>query len=1492
MALQSPLFSCEQADNTIHPVPPSCRGGFDFSLFFEEVILGVLPLAIIALVLPRRIWHLFQKPRKVVPSALVHAKLSIWICLAIVQLGLTTQWARPSTSRTDASVAVNAVFTSAFFLLCLLSYAEHNFSVPPSFLLNVYLSVTLLFDIAKARTLWLRQTGGTSKAIAALTSVTVVLKLILLLLESTEKRSILRVEYRAYPPEATGGIFNKTLFWWLNPLFRQGLSQSLAVDDLYVLDKQLSSERLHSTLETAWSKVSQKGPNTLLLLTLKTFKWHICAVIPWRALLVALNFCQPLLLHRSLSFSMEPVNSATNNIGYGLVGAYILVYTGLGVTMGQQQHLTYRAITMIRGAIISMVYSKACTLNLRDADPAESVTLMSADIERIVQGWQTLHEMWANIVEIALAIFLLERELGVACVVPVGVSIVALAGCLIGMALVVARQAMWLEAIERRISATSSMLGTMKGIKMLGLQSTLMKFVHSLRTDELGISEKFRKLLVWNMAFAWLTRIFAPIFAFGAFVGIAHNRGQDSALDTSTVYTALSLFALLADPLLSLVMALMAFAGSVGSFARIQVFLEKESHVDSRDKALVHPFNPLQLSKQLALVAQSELDLSESGSSHFSKGSTSSFSYHMVAVQNGSFGWDTEKGPSVQNVTMAIPSGAFAMLIGPSGCGKSTLLKAILGEVPCHDGTIRLATEIVAFCDQSPWHMNASIQECIVAMSPFDETWYMSVINACALAKDFEQLPRGDKTIIGSKGISLSGGQSQRIAIARAVYARKELVIFDDVFSSLDAETENHIFHHLLGDHGLLRSVNATVLFASSSVKRVPFMDHIIVLDKHGYIAEQGSFSALDSAGGYISSFALDRRDTDTKPGKMDNANLSNVQIYSAEKGSDTDSENYRGGGDISVYLYYIRSIGWLPTIFFTITIAGFIFCISFPSIWVKWWASSNEANPGKHTGYYLGIYAILGIVGMLCLIAGAWQMIIRMVPKSGETFHRKLLSTVLSAPMLFFSTTDSGSILNRFSQDLQLIDMELPIAAINTFATFVLCLCQMIFMGIASKYAAISFPFVLLIVYAIQKIYLRTSRQLRFLDLEAKAPLYSHFADSLSGLVTLRAFGWQQSLQEKHYELLDRSQRPFYLLYAVQRWLTLTLDLVVAGIAVLLIILVVTLRGKMSAGYVGVALLNVIMFSQSIKLLVTFWTNLETHIGSIQRVKSFTETVHSENLPAERDPVPPGWPAEGNIEFKSLSAEYRASEPILNDITLSIKAGEKIGICGRTGSGKTSLIMSLFRMIDLHSGSITIDGLDLTRFPRQEIRARLNGVSQSPLLIKGSVRLNANPTATSIGTSAISDQAILKALKSVNLLTKVLENGGLDADIEDLHLSHGQKQLFCLARAILRPGNVLVLDEATSNVDTKTDEIMQRVIREKFSSHTVLTVAHKLDSILDYDKVIVLEEGRIIETGVPYDLLVEDGSHFKKLYYAGFRPDFASGSGSQNEFKASSEDE
>ncbi|KAJ5490192.1 ABC transporter integral membrane type 1 [Penicillium expansum] len=1329
------------------------------------------------------------------PDAAQSLQWAAWLALLGLQIAQTALWALPAADSTKASVPANVILTIGILALVLLSYAEHMRS-------------------------W-------------------VSKCFFFVLEAVEKRHILKSEYTGYPPEATAGFYNRAVFWWLNPLFKIGFTGVLRVEDLFSLDKELSSERLLALFDEKWSKLTTKSPNTLQWESLKAVKWPLLAGVPARACVVAFNFCQPLLLERSLSFFNSPVNKSTESIGYGLIGAYIMVYGGLAVSMGQYQHLTYRGITMVRGVLVTMLYKKASCLSLGENDPANSLTLMSADVERITQGWATIHEIWANSVEIALAIYLLKIQLGVSCVVPVCVALFALVGSLVGMSFVVARQAKWLEAIEKRISSTSGMLGSIKGVKMLGLQNSFMKFIHGLRISELDISKKFRTLLVYNMAFGWLTRIFAPIFTFGVYVGISSD-----PLSVSRAFTSLSLFSLLADPLLTLVMALMSFAGAVGSFQRIQQFLDKEDHVDSRNSSSQTTFLH-DLAEKRALSEAKDLDLSSIGSDSVEslKRSSAPPSSNAVVVQSGNFGWEADKDPILTDINITIPLGSFTVLIGPSGCGKSTLLKALLGEIPCSDGKVALASSSVAYCDQTPWHMNGTIKDSIVAMSDYDPQWYASVIRACALEEDLTQFPRGDAAVIGSKGIALSGGQSQRIALARAVYARRKIMILDDALSEIEA----------------------SVIVASSSVKRLPYSDHIVVLEAGGRICEQGSFASLSKTGGYVASFGLGLPDWEQNPKRFSDSHSYSSSMDTIQKEKETlieEPENHDSGGDLGIYTYYINAIGWVPAIVFMVAMAGFVFCISFPSIWVKWWAQSDTAHPKQEIGYYLGIYVMLGCIAMLALILGCWQMIITMVPKSGESFHRSLLTTVLAAPMLFFSTTDSGSILNRFSQDLQLIDMELPIAAINTVATFFLCLAQMALIGVSSKYAAISFPIVLGILFLIQKMYLRTSRQLRYLDIEAKAPLYSHFTDCLQGLVTLRAFGWQHAMEKKNIALLDHSQRPFYFMFAIQRWLTLSLDMVVAGIAVLLIVLVVALRGStLSAGYVGVALLNVIQFSQSIKLLVTFWTNLETHIGSIQRIKDFTSTVESEDKPGEDQDVPPNWPSKGAVAFHSVSAAYRPSEPVLNDVSLTVQAGEKVGICGRTGSGKTSMIMSIFRMMELTSGIITVDGVDISRLPRREIRSRINGVSQDSLLFKGSVRLNADPTGNH------TDRDILAALKSVQLLPAIQEKGNLDTDVDEIHLSHGQKQLFCLARALLRPGNILILDEATSNIDTKTDEIMQRVIREKFCNHTIIAVAHKLDTILDFDRIVVLDAGRIVENGEPYALLTEPKSHFSKLY-------------------------
>jgi ABC-type multidrug transport system fused ATPase/permease subunit len=718
---------------------------------------------------------------------------------------------------------------------------------------------------------------------------------------------------------------------------------------------------------------------------------------------------------------------------------------------------------------------------------------------------------------------------------------------------------------------------------------------------------------------------------FAVFSVRARDTG-DATLDTARVFTSLSLFALLSEPLASLVMSLATFLGAAGSFTRIQEFLQSSERVDTRK-------------------------LTKSAS-------------EAIKVEGAAFSWDATKEPQLRGVTLTIPWKKLTMIVGPVGCGKTTLLHAFLGEIPLLEGSVKLGSTSIAYCAQNPWHGNGTIREAIVSGAFFDEKWYERVVRACALTRDLEELPMGDSTRIGSGGIALSGGQSQRIALARSIYARRDILILDDVLSGLDTSTENHVFENLLGNHGILRELGTTVVLVSSSAKRLPYSDHIICLGANGKLSGEGSFADLNNTGGYVNSLSLAR----TEKGQESNDATSKANrgsfiqeykpvegalLYSKEKqkrssetsrsssetlgGSphDAEAQTSRQTGDMQIYLYYVRSVGLWASLIFVVAIAGFVFCISFPNVWVQWWAADNEARPNSRLDYWLGVYAALGGAAIVCLSVSCWQIFITMVPRTGERFHLAMLKTVLSAPMTFFVNTDSGVTINRFSQDLQLIDMELPIAALNTFTTFILCIAQMALIGYGSVYAAVSFPIVLFILYLIQKVYLRTSRQLRLMDLETKAPLYGLFEESLRGLATIRALGWQQTFQEKNHVLLDRSQRPFYLLFAVQRWLTLVLDLLIAGVAVLLIILVVELRGTVSAGGVGLALVGVIQFSQNVKLLVTFWTTLETHIGSVARIKNFTETTRAEDQPEENFMPPPDWPSAGAIELRNLCAAY-----------------------------------------------------------------------------------------------------------------------------------------------------------------------------------------------------------------------------------------------------------
>lgn len=440
------------------------------------------------------------------------------------------------------------------------------------------------------------------------------------------------------------------------------------------------------------------------------------------------------------------------------------------------------------------------------------------------------------------------------------------------------------------------------------------------------------------------------------------------------------------------------------------------------------------------------------------------------------------------------------------------------------------------------------------------------------------------------------------------------------------------------------------------------------------------------------------------------------------------------------------------------------------------------------------------------------------------------------------------------------------------------------------SKYLAAAIPLVAALLYAVQKFYLRTSRQMRLLQLQASSPLYAHLVESGEGLATVRAFRWEAPVQRHAVALLDRSQRPHYLLYAIQRWLTFVLDVTVGGLAVVLVVLAVVVR-QTGTGSVAVAMSNVLGFGRILADFITSWTQLETSLGAISRLKAFEETTPQEAQRLGTCEPPASWPSQGLLEIRNLSASYKtepASSPttsdadvtsaaavaaaddqdaVLRQVSATIQPGQRVAVCGRTGSGKSSLLLTLYQLLR-HSGTTLLDGVDISLVPQDTLRSRLITVPQEPIIFPGTIRFNLCPGASSSSSSssAVEDAVLLSALDKVALSSAVLAlPAGLDADVTDAALSHGQKQLLCLARALVRKetgraGRVLVLDEATSSVDDETEERMVRVVEDEFAGYTVLAVAHRLESVRGFDRVWVLDKGKLVKTGTPNELIGEDG--------------------------------
>ncbi|KAJ6007677.1 hypothetical protein N7540_011653 [Penicillium herquei] len=1466
-------MACPQnSDNKFGPrIDPNCRS-FDFTLLFEDAFFSLLPATLFLVLIPPRLRILWRTPTKLRSYRLAIVKLvlfffitpaqSILFGLAILHVLYTALLVEDPALYTDLGTPSRIINIAATVAAVFLSFLEDQRSVNPSDLLVLYYSAITLLGLPQIRSLW--QILNATNASRILCIMILILNFGMVVAESIHKRNFLSSnDQRKSTKEATYGFWGKSLFFWTLSLFQTGYSKALTIDDIPEVDVDQQARQTEEKLQMAWT--ARKGRHRLMKSVFSAYRWTLIFGVVPRLFLAVFTFCQPFLINATVNYMNEDITAETKQRGQGLIGAYVLVYLGIAVSNSVYKRQLNRFGSMTRSGLISLIFTQTTRLKASDVADSAALTHMGTDTERIVSNLRnSVHEIWATVLEVGVAVWLLERQINVSCVVP---GIIAI-GSVLAAAPLSSRmgqaQGQWIERVQSRVSMTSNLLRDIKSVKMLGLSGVMYNAITKLRQAELKTSKRFRKFLIVEIALSNVPSTFAP-FATLTVYGIITATSKDKTLLSSQAFTSLSLITLVTNPLLNFIQSIPSLKEAMACFDRIEGYCSKPVIQSTKTSSISNESH--QESIELVVTPPKS-------------------NYEVaIAFNNATISWSKEGDHHLHDINLSVRQSGITMIIGPVASGKSTLLSTILQETVTQTGEVEVMTSKsqIAYCAQVPWILNSSVRENIILGSDFNSEWYEFSTSVCGLKADLQKMPGGDSFQAGSNGVCLSGGQKQRISLCRAIYSKAKLVVLDDSFSGVDAHNVSLISNCLFSQRGYFRSAGITVLLVTHTEHLLQYADEIIVLED-GRIVDTGSYEAIIRQEPDISANLKTLTNTNQvteddvfQVSEQENENEKKAPSTVPPSSSSTpEATDYtKRNGTWSVYKYYYDSAGFTPFAFFLFFTVVEAFCSNFTTLGLEWWVEANEQQPNKDLAMYLGVYALLWVLAFTTLIGSLWALIIPIINNTGLTLHTYLLRTTLRAPFTFLQTTDHGSLTNRFSQDMDLIDMALPLYASMFSAGIANCAVQVTILCVLGKYLAVSVPALLVGIVILQRYYLRTSRQMRLLDIEAKAPLYSHFAESVQGISTIRTFNFESHFQQKMHHLLNRSQRPFYMLYCIQQWLTLVMNLTVGAIAVIIVSMATSLRSQYTGAAIGVALNLVLSLNDSLSNTLQCWTSLETCIGAVSRVQQFTQTTPCDEGNDLDNSHLIGSSVYSDdqytIGFQGLTAGYDlSSPPVLKNISLTFAPGEKIAICGASGSGKTSLIMSILRMNQIHSGSLHINGRELERFTHQEIHALMNVIPQDPLIISpGTVRFNIDPL------NLASDKDIKSALQKVGLWNRINTRGSdiervLDTDLStaSMNWSVGEKQLLALACPLAVPKPILILDEATSSLDVETELIVQQLIEKEFAGRTVLAVVHRFKFIHLFDRVAFMKDGVLVECDNPEILLGRD-SEFRRLYNA-----------------------
>lgn len=820
---------------------------------------------------------------------------------------------------------------------------------------------------------------------------------------------------------------------------------------------------------------------------------------------------------------------------------------------------------------------------------------------------------------------------------------------------------------------------------------------------------------------------------------------------------------------------------------------------------------------------------------------------------------------SVQNLNITIKRGELVAIVGTVGSGKSSILSALVGEMRKGQGTLTV-TGTVGFCAQVPWIMNATVRENILFGRDFDEVRYKEVIHAAALEPDFEIFPNGDATDIGERGITISGGQKQRLNIARAAYFDADIILLDDPLSAVDAHVGNHLFEKCIS--GLLK--HKTRVLVTHQLHFLPAVDRILVV-KNGCIVEQGSYQDLVDQG---QDFARILKEFGAKDEEKVAKEEEAVEPVAEEvdkivkkppiKVAVAAEDRETGAVSMAIYKNYLQKGGglWTVPVLLLIVIVAQVAQVG-NNLWLSFW--SERHFTGQPDRFYIGIYASFGFAQAFAYFALGFGITV-IGNRASSGMHRSAVERVLRAPMSFFDTTPQGRIINRFSKDIDTMDNLLSDSFRMFLVTFSSIVGSFILSVVIYHYFAAALGPLLIMFYFCALYYRASAREIKRLDSVLRSNVFAQFGETLTGLSTVRAYGEQDRFIRMNFKHIDRMNGAYVLTMTNQRWLGIRLDFTGNLLILVIAILAVTSRFNVSPATTGLVLSYTMQVTGMIGWMVRQFAEVENNMNASERVYHYGNNLDNEAEFESKTPPPESWPAQGEIVFDKVNMAYRTGLPlVLKSLTLHIKGGERVGIVGRTGAGKSSILAALYRMSELNSGSIVIDGIDVSKIGLHELRSKLAIIPQDPVLFAGTVRSNLDPN------DEYDDHAIWQALIKSHFVEGEMENNKgtltLDSPVDDegLNFSLGQRQLIAMARALLRRSKILVLDEATSSVDFETDSLIQGAIQREFTNTTLLCIAHRLKTIIHYDRVCVMDNGAVAEFDTPKNLY-EGGGIFRSM--------------------------